>query len=114
MGAGERQLEYGVFYFPAGVGKGVGTRPPAAGASGHMGQPNYETVMVVSSSSCSLTDRRRVWILSSRAVPCLTSCPQDFIARGPRIHLLVSCRVFSGITEDPITLSFLDTVSNKQ
>lgn len=44
MGAGDRQLECGVFYVPAGVGKGVGTPPPATGASGHMGQPNYETV----------------------------------------------------------------------
>lgn len=33
-----------LFYFPAGVGKGVGTSPPDTGASGQMGEPNCETM----------------------------------------------------------------------
>lgn len=32
------------FYFPAGVGKGIGTFPTAPGTSGQMGEPNSETV----------------------------------------------------------------------
>ena len=54
------------------------------------GEPNYGNISRVGELMFPYFDRkRRVWMLSARAVHCslvcLPPCPQDFIARGHRI-----------------------------